>query len=443
MYQIAFEVLIVAILLMANGIFAMTEMALVSSRKARLRALAEKGNSGAIAALELAETPNRFLSTVQIGITLIGIFAGAFGGATLADEIAAKLHHIPYLGAYADQIALGVVVLVITYFSLVVGELVPKRLALRNPESISIFMARPMQILSRIASPAVHVLSGSTEAILRLLGIRERKDATVTEEEVAGMVQEGLEAGVLHQTESEMVHSVLALDRLNVHQIMTPRPRIVWIGADETHEELWHKIVVSHHSHFPVYEGRQDHVLGFLSVKSVYANLAAGTPVHVRNLITPALVVPEIQSAIDLLETFKRQGRHIALATDEYGGISGLVTINDILEAIVGELPVEGQRRTTPFLQREDGTFLVDALVGIEELEERFPAFRLSMEEERKYSTLGGFVCEQLGHIPVEGELFEAQGFRFEVLDMDRQRVDKVLVSQLTPPKTLKPGLEK
>ncbi len=433
MNEIAFELFIVAILLLANGVFAMTEMALVSSRKVRLRSLAEKGNRGAVVALELAETPNRFLSTVQIGITLIGIFAGAFGGATLAEEIGTMLEGLPYVGAYGEPLALALVVLGITYFSLVVGELVPKRLALQNPERISIFMARPMQVLSRLAAPVVHVLSVSTEAILRVLGIRQHQDAAVTEEEVAGIVEEGLAAGVLHRAEGEMVHSVLALDRLNVHQIMTPRPRIVWIGADETHEEVWHKIVVSHHSHFPVYEGRQDHVLGFLSVKSAYANLAAGTPVNVRDLITPALIVPEIQSAIDLLETFKRQGRHIALATDEYGGISGLVSINDILEAIVGEIPQDGHHQSVPFVQREDGTVLVDALVGIEEMEERFPKFRLSAEEERKYSTLGGFVCERLGHIPVEGEYFADHGFRFEVMDMDRQRVDKVLVSEIAP----------
>lgn len=432
---ILFEILVVAILLIINGVFAMTEMALVSSRKARLRACAERGNRGAVTALELAESPNRFLSTVQIGITLVGIMAGAFGGATLAEEIGARLHYIPYIGVYGEQIGLGLVVVVITYFSLVVGELVPKRLALRHPESISISMARPMRVLSRIASPAVDILSTSTEAILRLLGIRERTNFSVTEEEVAGIVKEGLEAGVLHQTESDMVHSVLALDRLNVRQIMTPRPRIVWIGAHETHEELWHKIVVSHHSHFPVYEGKPDQALGFLSVKNIYANLAANVPVKVRDLITPALIVPETQSAIDLLETFKQKGRHIALTTDEYGGISGLVTINDVLEAIVGELPEEGRSRTAVFVQREDGSILVDALVGIEEMEERFPMFNLSEEEERRYSTLGGFVCERLGHIPIEGEYFEERGLRFEVIDMDRQRVDKVLIRKLSPPK--------
>jgi putative hemolysin len=431
MNTIALEIAIVAVLLVANGIFAMTEMALVSSRKSRLRSRAEKGDRGAVAALDLAESPTRFLSTVQLGITLIGIFAGAFGGATLAHEIGDKIDGIPVLGVYSDHIGFGLVVLALTFFSLVIGELVPKRLALQNPERISVFMARPMQSLSRIAAPIVHVLSASTEMILRIFRIHAHKETPVTEEEVAGMVREGLEAGVLHPAESEMMHSVLALDRLNVRQIMTQRPRIVWLSADDTHEEIWHKIVVSHHSHFPVYEGRRDQVLGVVSVKSIYANLAAGISVNLRDLLVPALVIPQMQSAIALLETLKRESRHIALATDEYGGISGLVTLNDLLEAIVGEMPEAGSRRALPFVAREDGSVLVDALVGIEEVEAYFSDFALSEAEQRKYSTLGGYICERLGRIPSEGEHFEDRGFRFEVLDMDRQRVDKVLVSQL------------
>lgn len=432
MNQIAFEIALVAVLIVINGVFAMTEMALVSARKTRLRSLADKGDSAASRALNLAESPNRFLSTVQIGITLIGILAGAFGGASLADDIGALLEKLPFIGSWGEEIAFGLVVLAITYFSLVVGELVPKRLALRNPESISRVMSLPMQSLARIASPAVHILSISTEAVLRAMGLRDMKASSVTEEEVAGMVQEGLEAGVLHQAEGEMVHSVLALDRLHVHEIMTPRPRIVWLSAEETHDEVWHKIVISHHSHFPVYDGSPENILGFMSVKSIYANLAAGVPTDLRALVTPALIVPETQSAIQLLATFKRERKHTALVTDEYGVVSGLVTLNDILEAIVGEMPDATERDRKSFIEREDGSFLVDALVGIEEVEEKFPEFRLSKEEERKYSTLGGFVCERLGHIPAEGEKFTHQNYSFEVVDMDRQRVDKVLMARVT-----------
>jgi Hemolysins and related proteins containing CBS domains len=423
-----FEVIVIAILLLANGVFAMTEMALVSSRKARLEALAESGNRGARAALDLKESPNRFLSTVQIGITLIGILAGAFGGATIAKEIGETFANVPIIGPHSQKIALFGVVLVITYLSLVIGELVPKRLALQRPEAISGLVARPMQALSRLAAPAVHVLSFSTETILRLFGVRETKMAPVTEEEVAGLVREGLQAGVFLDAESEMVESVLALDRLHVKHIMTPRTRIVWIASDESHEQVWHKIVVSNHSHFPVYDDNPDQVLGFVSVKSIYANLAAGVPVDIEHLITPALIVPETQSAIHLLETFKREGRHIALVTDEFGGIAGLVTINDLLEAIVGDLPEAGEKQSAPFVRREDGSLLVDALVGLEELEEFLPGFAPTDDERRHVSTLGGYICARLGRLPVEGESFDAHGYRFEVVDMDRRRVDKVLV---------------
>lgn len=433
MNQIFLEITIIAVLIVFNGVFAMTEMALVSSRKGRLRSLAEKGDKGAASALGLVESPNRFLSTVQIGITLIGILAGAFGGASLAGEIGAMLEQFPVVGTYGEELAFVLVVLTITFLSLVVGELVPKRLALRNPEGISRIMSRPMHGLSRLASPAVHVLSHSTEAILRVLGVREQQTASVTEEEVAGMVQEGLDAGVLQQAESEMMHSVLALDRLRVQDIMTPRPRIVWLSADDSHEEVWHKIVISHHSHFPVFEETPENILGFLSVKSLYANLAAGVPTELRSLVTPGLIVPETQSTIQLLETFKRERKHIALVTDEYGVVCGIVTLNDILEAIVGEMPDSPPGKEATFIEREDGSFLINALVGVEEVEERFDGFQLSKEEERRYSTLGGFVCERLGHIPTEGEYFVFQGFRFEVLDMDRQRVDKILMSRAHP----------
>lgn len=437
MNAIVWEILVIALLLLANGVFAMSEMALVSARPARLRALADLKRPGAATALELTSSPNRFLSTVQVGITLIGIVAGAFGGATLAEELSPTIAQIGPLQSSAPALAFAIVVLGITYFSLVVGELVPKRLALQHAESIACIMAPPMLALSRLASPIVRVLSASTEALLRLLRVRATSSTPITDEEVAGLVREGFRAGVFHRAETEMVESVLGLDRLHVHDLMTRRPRIVWLDAADSHEELWHKIVVSHHTHFPVYEERPDQVLGILSVKSIYAHLAAGVPVNIRDLVTPALLVPDTQSAIHLLETFKRDGRHLALATDEFGGISGLVTINDLLEAIVGELPEPGRRREAAFVRRADGSYLVDALVGIEELREFFPALPLADDEQRRCSTLGGYACSQLGHIPREGETFATGGYQFEIVDMDRLRVDKVLI---TPPPPSEPA---
>jgi putative hemolysin len=431
MTQVFVEIAVLATLIILNGLFAMTEMALVSARKARLRAMADNGDSAAVLALSLAESPNQFLPTVQIGITLIGILAGAFGGASIADKLGSLLEQLPFVGVYGEELAFALVVVSITFFSLVLGELVPKRLALRSPEKISRIMAHPMQWLAHLASPAVHVLSISTEGLLRLVGSREQNVASVTEEELAGMIQEGFEAGVLYRAESQMVHSVLALDRLHVEDIMTPRPRIVWLSADDANDQVWHKIVVSNHSHFPVFDGTPDNVLGFVSVKSIYANLAAGVSTDLRSLVVPALVVLEMQSAMQLLETFKNERKHIALVADEFGVVSGVVTLNDILEAIVGEMPDASQKETRAFTKRDDGSFLIDGLVGVEELEERFPAFVLSREEKRRYSTLGGFICERLGHIPIEAEKFEYQGYRFEVVDMDRQRVDKVLMCKI------------
>lgn len=434
MNVIVLEILVIATLLVVNGVFAMSEMALVSARRTRLEMLAAKGSRGAATALRLTENPNRFLSTVQIGITLIGIFAGAFGGATLARELGAMLTELPVIGAYGSQLGLALVVLGITYFSLIIGELVPKRLALQNAEALSIWVAPPMWFLSRLASPLVQLLSLSTEGLLKLLCVRERSAAPITDEEVSGLVREGCRTGVFHRAETEMVESVMGLDRLRVRDLMTPRSRIVWINADGTHPDIWHKIVVSHHTHFPLYEDRPDQVVGILSVKSIYAHLAAGIDIHIRDLATPAMLVPESQSAIHLLDAFKRDGRHLALVTDEYGGISGLVTINDLLEAIVGELPEAGRHRAPRIIRREDGSYLVDALIGIEELRATFPLLEFAEEEARRYSTLGGYVCSQLGHIPLECEQFTAHGYRFEIIDMDRLRVDKVLIRCELPP---------
>lgn len=429
MSEISVEIAIILLLLIANGVFAMTEIAVVAAKKAKLRSKAERGDKRAAAALKLAESPDQFFPTVQIGITLIGIFAGALGGARLSDNLAGWVRNVPFIGQYADQIGLGLVVLFITFFSLVIGELVPKRVGLNHAEQVASLMARPMNQLSRLAKPAVSLLSFSTTFLLRILGIRDDNNSSVTEDEISGLVQEGLRAGVVYPVESEMVQSVLALDRLSVGDIMTPRPRMVGFEAEESHTEVWRKIVVSNHSYFPVYEKQMDEILGIVSVKSIYANLAAGVSTKMRDLAMPVLMVPELQSAILLLETFKENRRHIALVINEFGGICGLVTINDLMEAIVGELPGTSGEDAPLFVKREDGTLLVDALVGIVELEENLPGFDVSEEEERRYATLGGFICVQLGYLPKEGEILEFQGFRFEVIDMDGQRVDKVLIT--------------
>ncbi len=434
MKQILVEIVIIFLLLVVNGVFAMTEIAVVSARKARLRRLAEEGDARARVALELAESPNRFLSTVQIGITLVGILAGAFGGATIAEQIASGLQAVPLLAPYGEGIGLTIVVVTLTYFSLVIGELVPKRIGLGNPEGIAMAIAKPMHRLSVIAGPVVSFLSVSTEALLRVLGSKPAKDATVTEEEVKILVQEGLRAGVFQKAETEMVESVLMLDRLPVRDIMTPRPKIIWLNKHDPHETVWHKIVVSGHSNFPVYEGNRDNVMGFVSVKAIYANLAAGTPARIADLMTKPLVVPATQSAIQLLETFKQGGKHTALVTDEFGGIVGLVTLNDVMESIVGDFPSPEERLKPEAKKRDDGSWLIDGMMEIERLEKVLPGLTFGDEESKDYQTLAGFVVKHLGRVPREGETFESQGYVFEILDMDRHRVDKVLVMPTSGP---------
>ncbi|HPC62436.1 MAG TPA: hemolysin family protein [Verrucomicrobiota bacterium] len=439
----AVEVLIILLLLLANGLFAMTEIAVVSARKARLRYLADGGNARARAALELAESPNRFLSTVQVGITLVGILAGAFGGATFASQIAEALREVPLLARYSDTLGLAVVVVTITYLSLVVGELVPKRIGLGKPEAIAMAVAKPMHALSRLASPAVKFLGFSTDLLLKLLPFKPGKEALVSEEEVQGLMQEGLRAGAFNKVESQIVRRALELDRLLTRDLMTPRPRIIWLNKNDAHDVIWHKIVVSGHSYFPVYENNRDNVVGIVSLKAIYAHLAAGIPVRLADLMTPPLVVPDTQIAIQLLETFKSTGKHIALVADEFGSIVGLVTLHDVMEAVIGEFPSREERAKPRIKKRDDGSWLVDAIIEIEEVEAALPGLRLQPGPGQSYQTLAGFVVSHLGRLPAEGDTLQWQGYVFEILDMDRHRVDKVLVTPLDklPPRQVDPSI--
>lgn len=429
------EVVVILLLLVANGVFAMTEIAVVSARKTRLREMARRGDSRAQVAIELAESPNRFLSTVQIGITAVGIFAGAFGGATIAGEIAKAVQDVPVLAPFSRAIGLACVVMGITYLSLVIGELVPKRIGLSNPEGITVFIAKPMNALSKFANPAVRLLSSSTELLLRLFGVKPISNP-ITEDEVKGLMQEGLRAGAFQQVESEMVSNVLGLDVLPVHEIMTPRPKIIWVNRDDPHQTVWHKIVVSGHSYYPVYEGNRDNVVGFVSVKSIYANLAAGAGVKIADLTVKPLVVPATQTVIQFIETLKKSGNHLALVADEFGSIVGLVTFSDVMEAIVGEFPSQAERAKPAAQKRPDGSWLIDGMIEIERVEAVLPGFQSDDDVSKDFQTLAGYVVKQLGRLPREGETFEAHSYVFEVLDMDRHRVDKVLVTPRPPTTT-------
>ncbi|MGV3772822.1 MAG: hemolysin family protein [Verrucomicrobiales bacterium] len=422
------EIVFITLLLLANGLFAMAEIAVVSAKKGKLRQLADQGISKAKAALELAESPNRFLATVQIGITLVGIFAGAFGGATLAEKLAAPIKMVPLLEPYADKIAFGLVVAIITYFSLVLGELVPKRVGLSNPEAIAMNVAKPMQWLSKWASPLVSFLSISTDGLLKLAGFKPAKEQVVSEDEVKVLMQEGVRAGAFHNVESSIVHNVLELDLLTVRDIMTPRPKVIWLNQDDSHQQVWHKIVVSNHSSFPVYHGNRDHVTGIVSVKAIYANLAAGVSVNLKHLVTPPLVVPASQSVLHLVETFKQEGKHIAMVTDEFGTMVGLVTLHDVMESVVGEFTSLEQRSRPSATSRPDGTWLIDGMLDLDALRRTLPNFEVEMLSNHDYQTLAGFLVKLFGRVPKEGETVKSSGYVFEVLDMDRHRVDKVLV---------------
>lgn len=431
MNSVLLELTVIFVLLVANGVFSMAEIAIVSARKAKLRQLADSGDSRARLALQLAESPNTFLATVQVGITLVGVLAAAFSGASISEKLALPMKDIAWLAPYADKVAFCVVVLVLTYFTLVIGELLPKRIGLGNPEGVASVLAGPMHQLSRIGAPLVSLLGSSTEVLLRLFRIKPEPEVKVSEEEVRLLVKEGMRVGVFHPQEPAMVESVMAFDRMPVRDLMTPRSKIIWINVTDSHDTIWHRIVVSAHSTFPVYDGRRDNVLGLVTVKAIYANLAANVPVNVRDLITPALVVPESQSAAALLEKFKTTGKHVALVTDEFGAIAGFVSLHDIMEAIVGEMPSPEDRLKPKAVRREDGSWLVDGMLDVGEFERTVTNFPLPPALERDYETFAGFIVKHLGHVPGEGESFSYHGYLVEVIDLDAHRVDKVLLFPL------------
>lgn len=417
-------ILIIILLTVANGIFAMSEAAVISARKAKLQQQANMGDARARAALALAQNPNRFLSTVQVGITLIGILAGAFGEATLADDLETLLERVPWLAPYSRAISLIIMVVVLTYLSLIIGELVPKRLALRNPEYIAGLVAAPMNFLSAVVNPAVYVLSVSTEAILRLLGVKPSTEPPITEEEIRVLIQQGTQAGVFEVAEQDMVEAVFRLNDQRAFDLMTPRPEIVWLDLDDSPQEIVAKITESGYSRFPVCRGSLDNVLGVVRAKDLLARSVAGEPLDLKNAMRSPIFVPESVLAFQVLELFRGSQPHLALVIDEYGGTQGLVTLHDILEAIVGEVEVSEPQA----VQRQDGSWLLDGALAVEEFKEIFDLGTLPEEEHDYYQTLGGFVMMLLGRVPTAGDHFHWAGLRFEVMDMDGKRVDKVLV---------------
>ncbi len=426
------EVLFLFLLIALNGLFALSEIAVVSSRRVRLQQAADRGSRGATAALLLVDSPTRFLSSVQVGITLIGIVAGAFGEAALADDLAALISGAPALAPYATVIATLVIVLSVTYLSLVIGELVPKRLALTNPEKFAAAIALPMTFISRIASPFITFLSASTDLILRMVGVKASdKEPEVTQDDIRGLLEHGAETGVFVEKERELVDRIFRLADQRVSGLMVPRTEIVWIDADAPVERVRVAVAAESHSHFPVCNKGLDNLLGVVHLKDLVKGgiLNPNQPIDLKVLARKPRFVPESMPAIRLLEEFRAGETHIAFVLDEYGTLAGLITLNDIVESLIGHVSRGGEEAEPLAIKRADGSWLLDGALPVAELKALMDVERLPHEERSSFNTLAGWVMTHLGRVPHTGDVFVWGRFRFEVIDMDRHRIDKVLLS--------------
>ncbi|HWV54181.1 hemolysin family protein [Pseudorhodoplanes sp.] len=422
------ELAIVVGLTLLNGFFAMAELAIVSSRRIRLQQMAEAGSTGAARALALAENPGRFLSGVQVGITLIGILSGAYGGATLGARLGAILNQYPLFAPRGEEIAFIVVVIAITALSVVVGELVPKRIALLQPERIASVVAGPLQVLVLIARPLVWFLENSTALLLKLLRIPEKRNDTVTEEEVKIAIAEGTEAGVIDEVEEEMIHGVLALADSTVASIMVPRPDVFWIDLSDDPKDVEREIADCPYSRIVVArDGDVGRPLGVVQKKDLVGDLIAGRGIRVEERLIEPVFVPETMPVLQLLEVFKSSSVHIAFVVDEYGDFLGVTTVNDVLEGIAGDLGEEHEQPSDNIVRRPDGSWLVDGRAAAGELIEKLKLPETSGD----FHTAAGFALERLAHIPAECETFEIPGWRIEILDMDGKRIDKLLFTPM------------
>jgi putative hemolysin len=424
------EIFLLFVLILINGVFAMSEIALVTSRRGRLQKMAEDGHAGAAAALELAEQPTRFLSTIQIGITSIGILNGVVGEAVVARPLSIWMQGLGVDKPHADLGSTALAVLAITYFSIVIGELVPKRVGQIRPEAIARFVARPMQVLAIITKPFGKLLTLSTEILLRLLGLRDKTNNVVTEEEIHSLLEEGSDAGVIDPHEHEMARNVFRLDDRPVVSLMIPRLELVALDVDDPLAENLAKVRASEHSRFPVCAGGWDTVLGIVSSKRLLDQMLLGETIDLRTNLETAVFVPETMNGTDLLASFRSSSVHAAIVVDEYGDVQGLVTLHDLLEAITGEFHTSN-RDDSWAIQREDGTWLLDGMLAIPELKDKLDLRAVVEEERGRYHTLAGMLMQLLGRMPAETDHVEWEKWRFEIVDMDGQRIDKVLASPL------------
>ncbi len=426
------ELLIIILLILLNGLFSMAEMAVVSVRKHILKRKAQDNDIKAATALELSQNPNRFLSTTQIGITLVGIVAGVFGGATLEKQLSTFLKNLSLLAPYSDFLSITLVILFITYLSLIIGELVPKRIALSNPEKIAMFVARPMDILSKISIPIITLMSISTEFILRILRIKPKEDTTVSEEEVKMLIKEGTEGGVFELAEKNIVERTFRLSDRKANSLMTPRKQIVWLEKDSSFETIKNKISKTPRSFYPVCKKTLDNVIGIIRTEQFISNYLRDEKASFDKILHKPLIVPSHTPAFRVLELFKKTGIHLAIIVDEYGMVEGVISVGDILEAIVGDLPEVFEQEEKEIIKRDKKTWFIDGLLAIDEFKDHFQIKKLPGEQAGEFHTIGGYVMHKLGKVPKTGDTFTIENYLFEVVDMDGNRVDKIILTKKT-----------
>jgi putative hemolysin len=427
------DISLLFVLILINGLFALSEIAIIGSRRVRLQQMAEQGSGGAAVALQLGEQPTRFLSTVQVGITSIGIMSGAIGEATISERLTAAVQRIPMAAAHADTIAFVIMVVGLTYVSLIAGELVPKRLALTRPETLASIIARPMRIVSAVVRPLVYLLSVSTDTVLRIMRVKHVKQPAVTLEEFRVLVDQGTQEGVFEKTEQELVSNVLRLDERRVGAIMTPRADIVFLDARATFGE--NRTVLTSHPHtvLPLCDGSLERVFGFVKATDVLVRMLRGESVDLRRLASPPLFVPATTTIMRLLEQFRRTHLPLALVIDEHGGVAGLISFADVVGAIVGDLPPE-PGEDPMIVHRGDGSWLLDGAFDLDALRRLLGDTSYASDAGAYYHTVAGLAMLVLGRIPRTGDVFEKEGVRFEIVDMDGNRVDKLLVIPPPPP---------
>ncbi|HOJ07132.1 MAG: HlyC/CorC family transporter [Ignavibacteriota bacterium] len=422
------EYLIILGLFILNGLFAMSEIALVSSKRARLEEKAKKGSKGAKIALKLLDEPEKFLSTVQIGITLIGIIAGAFGGLAFADDLVPVLQKISWLAPYADKAAIAIVVTVITYLSLVIGELVPKTIAFNNPEGITVALAPVMKLLSWITTPVVSFLSFSTKIFLKILMIKKKERTPVTEEELKILIEKGTQFGTLEHKESELLKRIFRFGDRRAYEIMTNRQDVIVINIKDTLERIKQQVYENPFSRYPVYDETPDNIFGIFTIKDFFHSLNNKPDFRLKDILTQPLFIPDNLTGIKVFEKFQKTKTYVAIVIDEYGSFEGIITLHDLIENIFGDLPDKHEEEEIAIIKRDDGSLLIDGSILIDELKEHL---HINFEDEENYSTLGGFMMYKLNRIPKAGDKFEYKSEMFEIVDMDGKRVDKVLVTRI------------